>query len=513
MTSFAQNAIVRANEEIRRGQPAKAEGIIRQVLTSEPNNFPANLLLGSLMLDIGKFDLAKRFLDKALEIEPGHLAALFRLGITEFSLGAFDRAEICFRAILEQDTEHYRAHLHLANVLSVRYRYDEAVDQYRRVIQLQPKSLQAWTGLGREYQHMGRMDEAVECFEKALDIDPNFTATHLHLAMSDYFLTKPDEVRKMEELYSKGALSDNQHSNLAFALARTFDGQKKFDKAFQYYSLGNRERRYAKRFSIELEENSFEKLERTMNREYLERYSISKERKPTPIFIVGMLRSGTSLIEQILSSHPDVHGGGELLILPNLCEPLISVLSRVEAEDYRDLGIHYLLQLKRISDSATFITDKLPHNFKFIGFIKMALPEAKIIHCQRNALDNCVSIFRNNFFLNDGPFNDLRKLGKYYRLYENLMAHWRCVAPESIHEVAYEDLVSDTESEVRNLLTYCGLPFDLACLEFYKNPRPVSTVSHLQIRRPIYRDSVASWKRYEQHLNPLKEALGYPEKT
>lgn len=516
-TSFARDAIERAKVEIQRGQLVEAEKIIRRVVAAESDNLLANHLLGAVLLERGCFAEAKVFLKKALEIDPEYSKVRMKLGVAEFSLVEFDRAEASFRAVITEDAEDEKAHFHLAQTLGAMGRDDEAVNEFRRAIDLWPEFSDAWSSLGRQYQIMGRMDEAAECLEKALDINPKHSGAWLLLARTDYFLKRPEKVKMLEDLYEKGAMPDDSRSNLAFALGRIFEARKEFDAAFDYFSNGNKYRRYTPRFSIKLEKEHFRKLRDVFSREFIERHSVNRVADLTPLFVLGMPRSGTTLVEQILSSHPDVHGAGELVILGKLCMALDALtgeefpggVDRLDAEKFFELGARYLSDLRKESDVAKFVTDKLPHNFKYIGMILIALPNAKIINCRRDPMDNCFSIYRNNFFQQGGFGVSQKEIGQHYRLYEELMAHWHHVAPGAIHDIVYEDLVSDTETEVRRLLTYCDLNFDPACLAFDENRRPVRTMSNAQVRRPIYSDSISGWKRYERHLDPLKEAVGY----
>jgi hypothetical protein len=317
-------------------------------------------------------------------------------------------------------------------------------------------------------------------------------------------------------------MTDSQRCYLAFALGHIYEGRQAFDRAFDYLSRGNRLHRKGHRYSIVDEKENFVQLKEVFNAGFLARNLSDQVSELTPIFIVGMPRSGTSLVEQILVSHPDVSGVGELPMFATLCHGLRARTDRkfpqgvdkLDPSVFADLGAHYLAELTRRSESKQFVTDKLPSNFRNIGMIRLALPNAKIIHCRRDAMANCVSIYRNHFGAGLGYGYDQEELGQYFRLYQDLMGHWHRAMPDDVYDISYEQLVVDTENQVRGLLVHCGLAYDANCLEFHDARRAVRTMSNVQVRRPIYRDAVSAWKHYEGYIGPLMESLAYlPTKT
>jgi tetratricopeptide (TPR) repeat protein len=500
----------------RDGNLHRAQELYRLLLNSEPNHLQANYWLGRLLIERAQFREAKDFLNNVLEMKPDDVEAKMQLGQAELMLGEFDSAADHYRAVIALEPENEGAYCNLAKTLAFLGQYEEAINQYLRALELMPTFDSAWASLGELYLHLGRMDDAVSCLKKALDLNPKITSAYLLLADSGHYSIRQSEIETMSRLYEKGVLTNDQRSFLAFALGRIFDGRKEYDKAFEYYTRGNRLRRKGLRFSITDEAKRFQGLRELFTKEFLTQVAPDETPGTTPIFIVGMPRSGTSLVEQILSSHPDVYGAGELAILENLCressllpgQEYQSSISEPEPEDFHQLGAKYLAGIDKFGHGAKFIVDKLTLNFKYIGVIRLALPEAKIIHCRRDPMDNCVSIYRSIFGGQLAFSYDQEELGQYYLLYAELMRHWHHVLPGVIHDVTYEDLIANTAVEIRGLLAHCGLAFDPACLRFHETERAVRTMSSSQVRQPIFSDSISAWKRYESHLEPLYAALG-----
>ena len=390
------------------------------------------------------------------------------------------------------------------------------VDLHLRAIELWPKFTDAWISLGKLYLELGRMEEGKQALLEGLDINPKATVAYLLLAQAGYYRDQPGDVQQMVRLFDKAVMTDSQRSYLAFALATIHEGKQAFAQAFEYFARGNRLHRKGYRYAIVDESKKFAQLKTVFSAEFLSRPAAKREAELTPIFIVGMPRSGTSLVEQILASHPDVFAVGELPMFATLCHGLDDLtgstfplgVDEFPPSVFDNLGTQYLEELARRSGGKTFVTDKLPSNFIHIGMIRRALPNAIIIHCCRDAMANCVSIYRNHFAAGLAYGYDQDELGQYFRLYQDLMRHWHRVAPGAVYDIAYEDLVADTQQQVHDLLAHCGLTYDAACLEFHKTSRAVRTISNDQVRRPIYRDANSAWKRYEHDFARLAESLG-----
>ena len=298
---------------------------------------------------------------------------------------------------------------------------------------------------------------------------------------------------------------------LGFGLGKAFAELGEHARAFDYWRAANGCQRRLSPYDVRQAVQLMKSMQQVFDASLLSRAEGSRERGPVPIFVLGMPRSGTSLVEQILAAHPAVFGAGEQEIVGRLGAQAASApadLARLEANDWARLGERYLQQIRDLSAGEPFVVDKLPTNFLYIGMIRMMLPEARIVHCQRDPMDTGLSCFRNHFMAPGLDFScDLEDIGIYYRHYRSLMAHWDQVLPGEIHAIRYEDLVADPEAQIRRLLRFCGLPFEAQCLAFHRVERMVATASMAQVRQPIHSGSVGAWRRYEAQLQPLKAAL------
>ena len=315
----------------------------------------------------------------------------------------------------------------------------------------------------------------------------------------------------LKEIYKEKKIDKSNKSELCFALAKAHEDIKDYNNSFKFYDLGNNYRRKTINFSISKEFNEFSKIKKIFNKKIIDRFNYLGCKDKTPIFILGMPRSGTTLIEQIISSHPDVYGADELNTLPgiitkyikgedtNISEELINKLDR---EKLLLIGNEYVDEIKQLSTKSINITDKLPVNFKWIGLIKMILPNCKIVHCTRNSKDTCLSIYKN-FFVNEelNYAYNLDEIVSYYNKYLDLMKHWHKILPNFIFDIKYENLVNNPTGEIKNLIKTLGLKWNSKCLKFYQNKRSIKTASDTQARKKLYKSSVKSWKNYEKYVN------------
>ena len=371
--------------------------------------------------------------------------------------------------------------------------------------------------VGTAHQELGRRDEALASYHEAIAIRPDYAEAHRHLSHAKTFTEYDNDIKAMEETYATSGVSDEQRMHLAFGLGKAFEDLREYEKAFGYFLSGNALKRATHEFAIENVEKNFGYLKKLFTKRLYSRKQDGGVDEKSPIFVLGMPRSGTSLVEQILASHPRVHGAGELNFLSQIIASRFNFIDgasftesivQASADDFSKAGGEYIDRVRKRTQSAEFITDKMPENFIHIGMIKLMLPNAKIIHCRRDPLDTCLSIFKNFFSARGYNYAyDLRHLGQYYNQYRDLMAHWHSQLPGFIYDIQYEDLVADQEAQSRALLAHCGLEWDNVCLEFHKTDRAVQTLSSAQVRRPIYKVSVQSWKRYENELAPLLEVL------
>ncbi|HFD92567.1 MAG TPA: tetratricopeptide repeat protein [Gammaproteobacteria bacterium] len=467
----------------------------------------------------GRLARAVSLYRKALALRPDDMELHHRLGLTLHECGRLDEAEDAFRKALSFDPHNPVVLNNLGNTLQFLGRLDEAARCYRRAMESDPRHAMACSNLGFVELSQGNRKAAIAHFRQALALDPRLTEAHLHLARAIRHTAHDEDMRKMETLAQTAGLSDEQKMHLHFALGKSYDDLAQYDQAFEHYLRANRLKRNSIRYRESYTLASIRKIMDTFDEALFRKYRNSGHHDDTPIFIVGMPRSGSTLTEQILACHPDVVGAGELPDLGHLLQRealenaaqgagFPDYVAGFQERDFRRLGAEYLRLIRKRAPNARHITDKMPHNFLFIGMIRLILPQARIIHCRRDPVDTCLSIFKQYFGGSHLYAYDLVELGNFYRQYEDLMRHWQRVLPGHVLDFDYEDLVADQEAQTRRLLDFCGLPWNDACLSFHESERAVWTSSVSQVRRPLYKDSIQRWRHYRRHLGPLLDALG-----
>jgi tetratricopeptide (TPR) repeat protein len=494
----------------------------RQALLLAPNVEHSYLKIAVIFKRLGRtadlIDLCRKALDQGVTSENIHN----HLGAAHYSSGRRQEALVSFRTAVAVNPRHGQSHYNLGMCLEDLGETQAALAAYKRAVQYMPENAPAHFGLARLSIGLGMMEDWEKHIRKTLSLDPRYTPAHLILALHTKKTVYETQMEEMERLYLDPTISDRDREILCFALGKCYEDLGEYSRAFNYFREGNRLHRTAHIYDQSHDQAVYARLMTLFSKDF---YKIRADWRGVtggvrPIFILGMPRSGTTLVEQILASHPLVFGGGELYFLQEVIESVAGgpdqddyypVVSRMDADDFTHLGRKYLEKLTATKghDDEPNITDKMPHNYIDIGMIKMMLPEAKVIHCNRNPMDNCWSIFKN-LFENDlhRYAYDLTELGRYYVRYSQLMAHWRRTLPGYLHEISYETLVKDTESEIRKLLDFCDLAWDNRCLTFYRTKRDVHTLSKSQVRQTIYRDSVQLWQNYQEFLSPLAESLG-----
>ena len=527
----------------------------RRVLSVEPENVDALNLGGVALVQAGDIDEALRLLERAVALAPERADVHYNLGRALMEAERLEDAAAALRRAVELAPEDAQAHNNLGAVLTELARPDEAELALRHAVALRADYAEAHNNLGAVLLDVGRLDEALSAVRRALDIDPDYAAAHNNLgaALRDlgnieqaaasfrraveiapdhgeaygniYSLKtlapREDDIAAMRALLSGPAVGNRQAIVLCFALAGAYEGLGDYDRSFEFLERGNRLRRASFEYDGRELESKVEKIMSVFDRQFVARAGGEGSASCAPIFVLGMPRSGTSLVEQILASHSQVHGGGELRDFAALVDGLEKrtgdragypdAVKELDREDFRRLGDAYVAAVGRRTPVAPRFTDKLPDNFLHIGLIHLALPNAKIIHCTRDAVDTCLSCYKVDFAKNGIRFAyDLGELGRYYRLYDRVMRHWRSVLRGRFLDVSYEALVEDQEAQIRRLLEHCELPWEERCLAFHRSGRAVRTASAAQVRQPIFTTSVGRWKRYERHLGPLLEILGEP---
>jgi len=466
----------------------------------------------------GRLQEAEQQYLAAQQMAPGDPSIAALLGMLCVDMGRYEEAQLRFEHVLSLRPDIPVAHLGLANALLAMGRPAEALAPYERFRKLEPANPAGPFGMGSALQTLGRIADARKCFEQAVALAPDFPSYQYPLAAIARFTENDPRLAALERLAKEESrFPEAQTVDLHFALGKAFDDLGRYEEAFAHYQKGNAIRRRQIRYDEGREMEVFRALTESFTPELFAPGRVEGDPSREPVFIVGMPRSGSSLVEQILASHPQMSGAGELTYLAQLIDAGLAGrdfpfgIASLESQDMRKLGGHYAAAVRRLAPQAARIIDKAPANFRLVGLIRLALPNARIIHVRRDARDTCLSCYFNLFAQAVNFSYELGELGRYYRAYERLMAHWRSVLPAgAMLEINYEALVGDLESESRRLVDYCGLDWNERCLSFHRTERVVHTVSAAQVRQPVYASSVGRWRPYEKELGPLIEALTKP---
>lgn len=537
-----------------RKQPDAAMDWYRQAIAANPQHVESLSNLGAVLLEEERADKAVEPLEQALRLNPNHAEALCNLGMVRNVLDRYDAAFALFHKALQIHPDYAEAYIGLARFHHEKEHMAEAERCARRAVELAPQRAEMCSQLGSIYTEMARSDEAREMFEKSLAINPECNEALIglgHLCMERGDMDKAEalfrqalalkednlparfhlaQVRKVtagdanlvaletaEQTACDPAhpLSPKKWITLHFALGKCYDDSKQYDQAFPHFLEGCRLKRATYKYDANAVTRHFDAIRRAFNPDTLDRLRGAGNASELPIFVLGMPRSGTTLTEQILASHPDVHGAGELPDLLAIAQRPVNAagfpenILAIERAQLTAWGADYVAGLRRHAPEAKHITDKMPANFFAIGLIHLMLPRAKIIHVNRNPVDTCLSCFTRLFNRKQNQTYDLAELGRYYVDYARLMNHWRQVLPAGAFlDVQYEAIVADPEAQARRLLDYGGLEWNAACLDFHKHQRSIRTASVTQVRQPIYKTSVERWRHYEKYLGPLLDALG-----
>lgn len=474
---------------------------------------------GIALEKLGRFEEAINSYDKAIMAKPRFAEAYANRGKALKESGQFARALDSLNEAIAIDPNSADAFYNRGIVLNELDKFDAARLSYERAIALRSDFIAAYHNLGLLLTKLGDFEGAKASLLAALSIDPRDTLAYFHLSGSQKFIKGDPAINAMETLRTSG-LSAEERMYLDFALGKAYADLKDHEKSFSHFVSGATAKRATISYDENLEFERFDRIESVFTRSLIAENRAAGNPSTKPIFILGMPRSGTTLVEQILASHPLVYGAGELYALDRaigrvrleqrIVDEYPQFMAAIGSSTLTQLGEKYLELVSELSPpEALHVTDKMPANFFFVGLIHLALPNAKIIHTRRDPVDTCISCFSKLFTEGQGFTYDLGELGRYYKRYERLMAHWHDVMPSNqILDVDYEAVVSDLEGEARRILSFCNLPWDDKCLSFHETVRPVRTASMTQVRQPIYSTSVGRRRHIEEYLKPLLEALG-----
>lgn len=533
------------------GNHRDAEKLYKKALASDPKNSFALHWFGVLCRQTGKHDDAIRYLEKAVLENPDDPEPHNSLGIALTTVRSFERAISCFEIVARLAPKNIAPFMNLGNALQDAGRYDDAAAAFRSGINIAPNDPDLRLNLAGALRLGNRIEEAIKECTTAIDLRPDFTAAHNLLGILNSVIGHLDEARynykkvmefdptrteafwhlvqleklqegdpvieKMQTLFDAMTEDNPKRHHLGFALGKAFEDIGEYEKAISYYSIANTQKRSALSYDVQGTVAHFENIKRLFTRDFVEKHIGPTEDRPTPLFVLGMPRSATTLVEQILAAHPQVYGAGELntLRLSLIQEfgqitdgDVLKGLSNDFDRKCLEASEVYIRKLRDVAPLSAFVTDKMPHNFQLLGFIRCMFPNAKVIHCKRDPVDTCLSIFKMNFSSDHYHYAyDQKETARFYLAYQDLMAHWHEALPGFIHDLDYETLIADQQGTTAALLKFCGLDWDDACMEFHRHKRAINTASFAQVRKPISDDAIRKWKMYRPYIGDMLEVL------
>jgi Tfp pilus assembly protein PilF len=500
---------------------AAAEELLRRRLRSAPTDVAAMRMLAGAVGRREGYAEAEELLREALRLAPGDAAAIYdlaRLLLTQQKPALIPPLIERLLAVDPRNAEYRNLH---AAFLSFVSQHDLSIDILASLLAEAPERTAAWVTYGHELKAAGRQKEGIDAYRRAIALAPACGAAYWSLANLKTFRFEAAEVEAMRTSLQRPDLRHDDRVTLEFALAKALEDDAQYAESFEHYSKGNSLRRTVLSYDPSRRRAHLQRSKEILTREFFAARAHWGSTATDPIFIVGLPRSGSTLLEQILASHSGVEGTRELAEITTIARELggatneldpflyLQSLATLDADRVAALAERYLLDTRIYrSENRLRFVDKMPNNFLHIGLIHLMFPHASIIDARRHPLACCLSCFKQYFGMGQIYTYDLEQLGSYYKDYVDLMAHFDAVLPGRIHRVRYEDVVADLEGEVRKLLAYCGLAFEQECLRYYENRRVVQTASSEQVRRPIFSEGLDQWRHYEPWLGPLKDALG-----
>ena len=540
-------AIQMAARLANQGKLVKAQKICQDIIASNEKFHPAYHLLGQLAFQDGRLDIAAQllknasyldpkrasyyrdlaevlfhsnklkdtllFLRRALDINSEDPKTHFLSGLTLMKNGEGELAIKSFETVINLAPNFGAAYNNIGSLLENSGRLDEAIKNYKEAIRIDANNIQAQNNLASTMIATGDMERAKKHLFLAIKTDPSYIEAHHNLSGLKKYKKSDQDLKNLKKIAKDFIkLSPINQVRLHFILAKAHSDIGEHDRAFFYYQLANTKMRSNLEYNQKVAEKVNIDLINVFNIDYFGSDQILDNEDPTPIFIVGMPRSGSTLVEQIVASHSEVYAAGELTLLGDIIKSKIDKfpvdLETLNKDELKNIGKDYLAEIKKIAPNAKRIVDKMPGNYQFIGIISKILPGARIIHTKRNPIDCCFSIYTRLFLEKVHYAYDLGELGNYYKLYEDLMDHWRDLLSDGIMiEVNYEGVVGDLEGEARKILDFIDLEWEGSVLGFHKQAGVIKTASAAQVRKPIYQTSIQRWRVYEKHLRPLIELL------
>ena len=501
---FNQAITLHRNEKLE-----EAERLYKEILKVQSEHLDANNNLGIILEKHGKLEEAEIYYKKAIALNPNFAEPYNNLGTTLKDLGRFDESLLSFKKCIKLKPNLAQPHNNLGDLLFKLKKFEEAEASYKKAIELKPDYAKAYNNFGILLTDLDRIEEAKSNFKKSLEINPEYVEAFFNLGELMNFTKEDERFSQMQKLYLSQSLSDEKRVILGFILAKTCEDLNQFDKSFKYYFEANKIHKKTINYDIKNIINEFSLYKSTCSN--LKKHSLKNtkiEKSLKPIFIVGMPRSGTTLIEQIISSHSKVTGAGELNYIGSLGRDIALGISKINNNTLLNLKEKYIRILNRLSNGSLMITDKHTGNFRYIGLIYSLFPDAKIIHVKRNAAATCWGLFKKKFSGESIKYSySLDDIVTYYELYQGLMKFWEEKYKSQIYNLNYEKLTENQGEETKKLIKYLGLEWEDACLAPQDNKRIVYTTSKMQVKKKIYTGSSDKWNKFEPFLNGVFDHL------
>ncbi len=512
--------LAEAADLIRAGKLAKAEQLVRTLVKRHPDDVNGLRMLADIGMKLNRYDDARVLLERCLQLAPDFYLARHNYAVVLTRQNRLDEANVQVDRLLAVDPANANFQLLKATVLVQRGDHAPALEMYERLLKVYPNQPRAQMNFGHTLKTVGRLDDSIAAYQRCIKLNPAIGEAYWSLANLKTYRFSDEEVELMLSQLVENRGDPDDQSHLAFALGKAFEDKGDYEQSFRYYQRGNDIRKVHHRHNVKINVFNTARQIKTLSPEFFAERQGWGCPAPDPIFIVGLPRSGSTLLEQILASHSQVEGTAELMDIIQTSRRLAEksrqnpagkypeVLATLSEQQCRELGERYLETTRVQRSDYPYFIDKMPNNFQHIGLIHLILPNARIIDARRNPMACCFSGFKQLFARGQTYTYDLAGMGQYYRDYVVMMDHWDRVLPGRVWRVQYEEMVEHTDEQIRKLLEYCGLPFEEQCLRFWETERAVRTPSAEQVRQPIYRGGLEQWRNFEPWLGPLKEALG-----